>query len=153
MHNTMLTSSNTHMVDSVLRNINGETGFPVHVHQLDTNHLDKYPPTLPYKPDSKVILTFPIMEMQSLLLLLSQMEVLSSQVPFNPHASFIFVVTRCFENINIILNSANYNLWYNFKISNWVFIYPRRDLQVCDVNEDMYGLVDTRNIDIYFKGI
>jgi hypothetical protein len=26
---------------------------------------------------------------------------------------------------------------------------PRRDLQGCDGNEDMYGWVDTRNIHIY----
>jgi hypothetical protein len=80
----MLTSSKTDtsdLVDSVLRKINGETGLPVHVHQLDTKHPYKYPFILPYKPDSYVILTFPVMEIEPLLLLISQVQVLSIAVP------------------------------------------------------------------------
>jgi hypothetical protein len=152
INDTMLTSFKTdtsELVTSVLRNINGEAGLPVHVHQLDTKHPDKYPFILTYKPDSYVILTFPVMEIEPLLLIVTQVATLWYHVPFSPHARFIFVVTGCFANIKRFLKLVIYNLWYNFKISNLVFMIPRSDSQGCDVNEDMYGLTDTRNIYIY----
>jgi hypothetical protein len=96
------------------------------------------------------------MEIEPLHLLISQVQALWSLVPFNPHARFIFMVTGDFENINVFLEGVINSLWLKFKIANLVFVIPRRDSQGCDVNEDMYGLVDTRNIDIYswfpFKG-
>jgi hypothetical protein len=105
-HNTVLTSSKldtSQMVDTVLRNINGETGLPVHVHQLDIEQPDKYPFILPYKLDSYVILTVPVMEIELLHLLITQVKALSSLIPFNLHASFIFVVTGSFDNIKLVL--------------------------------------------------
>jgi hypothetical protein len=139
------------MVDTVLRNINEQAGLPVHVHQLDTKNLDKSSFFLPYKPDSYVILT-----VKPLHLLISQLQALWSLVPFNPHARFIFVITGSFDNINVVLEGVINSLWLKFKIANLVFVIPRHDSLGCDVNEDMYGLADTRNIDIYswfpFKG-
>jgi hypothetical protein len=41
------------------------------------------------------------------------------------------------------------NFWNNFKISNLVFMIPRPHSEGRDVNENMYGLVDTQNFDIY----
>jgi hypothetical protein len=133
----------------MLRNINGETGLPVHLHQLDSEHPNKYPFILPYKPDSYVILTFPVMEIEPLRLLKSQVQALSFYVSFNTHARFIFVVTGSFENKIFFLNSVIQELWYSFTISNLVLMIPGRDSQGCDINEDMYGLVDTRNVVIY----
>jgi hypothetical protein len=120
-NDTVLTSSKSdtpEVVDSVLRNINGETGLPVHVHQLDTKHPSKYPFILPYKPDSYVIITFPVMEIDSLHLLMLQVQAIWSLVPFNHHAMFIFVVTGSFANINSFLNMVISNFWYDFKIWN-----------------------------------
>jgi hypothetical protein len=141
-------SDTSQIVNSVLRNINGETGLTVHVNQLDTKHPYKYPFILPYRPDSYVILIFPVMEIESLHLILTQFESLWSLVPFNSHARFIFLVNGCFANINLVLERVNYKFWLKFKIANLVFMIPRCDLQGCDINEHRYEYVDTRNIDI-----
>jgi hypothetical protein len=111
---TMLTSSQTEtsqLVDSVLRNINGETDLPVHLHQLETKLPNKYPYILPYKHDSYVIFTLPVMEMETLLLLISQVQAISSLISFSPHARFFFVVTGNFAKIKLFLNSEIFNLW------------------------------------------
>jgi hypothetical protein len=75
----VLTSSKTdtsQVVDSVLRNINRETGLPDHVHQLEAKHPDKYPLILPYKPDSYVIVIGSVKDVKPLHLLISQVAVL-----------------------------------------------------------------------------
>jgi hypothetical protein len=125
------------MVDTVLRNVNGETGLPVHVHQLDTINPDRYSLILPYKTDSYVVLTIPVMKIEQLHLLISQVQELWSLVPFNPHARFIFVVTGNFDNIKLILEGVINSLLLQFKSANLVFMIPRRDSQGCVVNEVM----------------
>ena len=137
------------VVDSVLQNIYRETGMPVHVHQIDPHHPYKFPLILPYKPDNYVILSDPVKGVHPVQLILYQVAALSPNIPFNPHARFIFIVNGCFTNVNHFLQNVINNLWVNFKISNFVFMIPRFESDGCDVNEDMYGLVDSRNIDIY----
>ena len=151
-NNTVLTSSKTdasQVVDSVLRNIYREIGLPLHLHQLDPKFPYHSPLILPYKPDSYVILSGPVKELTPLYLIISQVYALSSHIPFNPHARFIFMVNGCFANIHHFLKMVIFNIWLNFKIANLVFMIPRLDSDGCDVNEDMYGLVDSRHIDIY----
>ena len=147
-NNTVLTPSKTdtsQVVDSVLQNIYRDTGVPVHVHQLDP----KLPFKLQYKPDSYVILSGPVKGENQLQLILEQVTTLSPHIYFSPHARFIFMINGRSANINYILHRIIKNMWKNFKIANLVFMIPRTDSDGCDVNEDMYGLVDSRNIDIY----
>jgi Ligand-gated ion channel. len=148
-NDTVLTLSKTdtsQLVHSVLRDINRETGLPLYVHQLDTENPPNYPFNLPYKPDSYIILHDPMNELR---LLLIQLKTLSHHIYFDRHAKFIFVVTGYFADINTFLQRAIKNIWLKFKIVNFVFMIPRLDSDGCGVNEDMCGLVDTRNIDIY----
>ena len=75
---------------------------------------------------------------------------LSRHISFDPYARYIFMVKGCFTNMNNFLNEVIYKMWLHFKIVNIVFMIPRLDSgDGCDVNEDMYGMVDSRNIDIY----
>jgi hypothetical protein len=152
MEDTVLTSSKTgtwQLVDCVLQDINGETGLPVRVHYLSPSVRYDYGLYLTYKPDSYVIFIVPVKGMRSLYILQNQMMIIALGKSFNPQAKFLFVVTGCFANINHFLNRVIYKLWDDYKIFNVVFMIPRRDSQGCDVNDDMYGSVDTRNIDIY----
>jgi len=151
-NNTVLTPSKTdtlQVVDSVLQNIYRDTGVPVHVHQLDPKLPLKFPLILQYKPDCYVILSGPVKELTPLHLILYQVAALSPNISFNPHAKFIFLVNGYFTNINRFLRSVINTMWLNFKIANLVFMIPRTDSDRCDVNGDMYGFVDSRNIDIY----
>lgn len=151
-NNTELTPSKTdtsQVFDSVVRNIYRETELPLHLHQLDPELLLDSPLILPYKPDSYVILSGPVKELNEINLILYQVAALSPNISFNPHARFIFIVDGCFTNINYFLHTLIHMMWLNFKIANLVFMIPRLDSDGCDVNEDIYGLVDSRNIDIY----
>jgi len=59
------------------------------------------------------------------------------------------MVNGCFTNVNHFLQKVINNKWAHFKIANSVLMITRPDSDGCDVNEDMYGSVDSRNIDIY----
>ena len=150
-NNTVLTPSKTdtsQVVDSVLRTIYRETGLPLHLHQLNPRLPFDSPLILPYKPDRYFILSGPVKQVTTVQLILYQLLAFWNN-KFNPNARFIFMVNGCFTNINHFLRLVIYNMWFHFKISNLVFMIPRLESDLCDVNEDMYGLVDSSNIDIY----
>lgn len=152
-NDTMLTSFRTdtlQVVDAVLQNINKETRWQLHVHQLDTKHPDGWPLNLPYKPDIYIILLGPEKESDKLVkFLVSQLNVLSSPIPFSPSARFIFIVTGYCANIAQFLRWVIVNIWVNFKIANLIIMIPRPDSDRRGINEDMNGLVETKSIDIY----
>jgi hypothetical protein len=103
---------------------------------------------LPYNPDSFVILIYPVEEMEPLDIVVSQMQELWYDIQFKTSDRFIFVVTGYFVEMDIFQSIIHY-LWLQFKISNLVIMITRPDSQGCDVNEDMYGSVNTTNIDIF----
>ena len=66
-NNTVLTPSKTvasQAVDSVLRNIYGEISLPLHLQQLEPKAPYHCPLILLYKPDSYVILSGPVKELE-----------------------------------------------------------------------------------------
>jgi len=151
-NNTVLTPSKTdtsQVVDSVLQNIYREIGLPLHLHQLDPKPPFDGRLLLPYKPDIYIILSGPVKELNPIQLIASQVKALSTNMFFNPRAKFIFMVNGCFTDIKHFLHLVIYIMWLHFKTANLVFMIPRLDSNGCDINEDMYGLVDSRNIDIY----
>jgi hypothetical protein len=88
-----------------------------------------------------------ILELLKLLLL--QLELLSSDIYFDPNARFIFVVTAYYRQTAGLLYLLVYHLWLIFRIVNFIVIIPRPDSNRRDANEDVYELLETKNFDIY----
>lgn len=146
---TMLTSSKTdalELVDTTLRMLNKEALWPLHVYQLDVNTSV----ILPYKPHNYIIFIWPEKsDDQSAETLYSQLLSLSENLYFKPEARFIIVVMGYYSEITDFLSRCNCYLWFVFNMVNFILVVPKRDASQYNVSGDKYGLVGTKNFEVY----
>lgn len=143
----MIKSSKTdalQLVDIVLRMINKEALWPLHVYQLGVNTSV----ILPYKPHNYVIFIWPEKsDSQSAETLYSQLLTLSAN--FTPQAKFIIVVTGYYSEITSFLSRCNCYFWIVFNMVNFILMVPKLHASQYSVSGDKYRLVETKNFEVY----
>jgi hypothetical protein len=143
-------TDNLQLVGSLLQSINMVNIWPVYVYQLDIDTHSNTSVTLHYKPHSYVIFIGPGKD--EILLydtLVSQINILSSDIYFNPRGRFIFVVTGYRLETNNFLFCSNRTLWINFRLEHFIIVIADPEPYHYNTNEDVYGLVESNNFDMY----
>jgi len=149
VHGTMRTTSETdnlHLVNSVLRNINMETLWTLHVYRPDNEILSTE--IIPYKPHSYIIFIRPETEER---LLLDHFESLlkTLETSFNPRARFIFVVTEYSSEITQFLCNIIEIVWMLSKAENFIIVIPNSNASRNGIDEDVNEPPETKSFDIY----
>jgi hypothetical protein len=144
-------ADNLQLVGSLLRYINVEDLWPLYVYQVDNSGtFNNTPVILPHKPYSYVIFIGPEKDDERLRgALYSQMLPLVAGTYFNPTARFIIVVSGYCSEIENFLIFIFWLVGKGLKVENLVTVIAKHEPSQYDINEDMYGLVESKNFDIY----
>jgi hypothetical protein len=81
--------------------------------------------------------------------LVSQMGALVRGTYFNSNAKFVIIVNEYLSDVQAFLLYSNNLLWDDARIENVLIVIEKYEPPQYDINGDIYGLVESKNFDIY----